>query len=394
MTFLRLTDLIFPVSDGDFFRDYWEKKLLHVQRDQDDYFSKILSVSDIDVFLSQQNLPPECMLLMTRGEHIPEAKWTTRETLLNGTVKRVVNPQKVFKLFGSGATIIINSAEKCIPCLTEACRAFEQDLRIRVQANIYITPARSQGFAMHYDPHDIFLLQIKGRKNWNIYDSGEMLPVTYRAFRKEPRLVSSIVVNPGDLIYMPRGTVHEAFSSDDTSIHVNFSCKARYGYHLLEELAGFAEQREVFFRHTIPHGYSSNKEKEQYAATFRQKLQELLRTIPVEELLEKEKENFAAGQLMSLRGIFTGYLECEKLNLQSTVSRRKGFSVHAKNNGKQLEIIFGEKRISVPGIIEPQLFLQDTAFRIGDIKGLVTDNGRLALVREMIEAGYLQIDNI
>ena len=35
-----------------------------------------------------------------------------------------------------------------------------------MQINAYITPPENQGFAAHYDTHDVFVLQVSGSKRW------------------------------------------------------------------------------------------------------------------------------------------------------------------------------------------------------------------------------------
>ena len=38
-----------------------------------------------------------------------------------------------------------------------------------MQINAYITPPENQGFAAHYDTHDVFVLQVAGSKRWTIH---------------------------------------------------------------------------------------------------------------------------------------------------------------------------------------------------------------------------------
>ena len=294
--------LVAPLSTADFFQDYWEKKFIHHSHADTGYFDKVLSIPDIDNFLCQQNLIPDGIKLMNKGTSIPAAGWTRSDTLIDGTIKTVVDPEKLLELFYKGATIIINSAERSISRLSDACLALEQELKFGVQSNIYITPPNSQGFAMHYDPHDIFLMQIKGPKKWLIYDTGEDLPIKYRSFSKAPELVSKFDINTGDFLYIPRGTSHEAMSSEASTIHVNFSLKPVYGYHLIEELARIASQREKFFRQTIPHGFSSESERKAYLVTFKEKLSDLIEKMEPELLLEKKAEHFVKDQALNFIG--------------------------------------------------------------------------------------------
>ncbi|MBS1522325.1 MAG: hypothetical protein JST50_15095 [Bacteroidetes bacterium] len=394
MDVFSFEQLIAPIIIEDFFQCYWEKNFVHNRHDNPAYFDGVLTIADIDEFLSQQNLIPEGIKLTNRGEIVPSEKWTRSDTLLNGTIRMVTDPQKLFDLFNKGNTIIINSAERSIPRLAFACRNIEQELKFKVQANIYITPPGSQGFALHYDPHDIFLMQIKGPKTWLIYDSGEELPVSYHALREDPKLISKFDIHSGDFLYIPRGTPHEAYSSNSSTIHVNFSLKPVYGFHLIEKLAHMAADNAKFFRQTIPHGFQSDEDKKTYLNRFKEKLNELIDSIKPEELLKKQKDKFAKDQLLNFQGRLINSLQLENLTSETIVSRLNGFTTIHENVQNVWVIQFGEQKIEIPVFVEKDIFMQDQPFRIGQIKGLVTDQGKLEIVRRLIEAGFLKIDQL
>ncbi|MFB9840807.1 cupin domain-containing protein [Mucilaginibacter ginsenosidivorans] len=385
--------LVAPLTIQEFFKDNWEKAFVHNRHENPGYFDNLVSIADIDDFLSQQNLVPEGIKVMNKGNSIPPANWTRSDTLIDGTIKTVVDPGKLIGHFNEGATIIINSADRSISRLSKACRALEQELKFRLQSNIYITPPNSQGFAMHYDPHDIFLMQIKGPKTWMIYDTGEDLPVKYRAFSHKPRLVSKFEINSGDFLYIPRGTTHEAMSSGVSTIHVNFSLKPVYGYHMVEELARIAYEKERFFRLTIPNGFQSENEQNAYLAAFKEKLNELIEKISPEQLLEKQGDHFVKEQAIDFRGKLTDSLRIEDLNGDTQVSRRTGFTCLFKTEDGKFNIYFGGQKLTIPPFIEKDIFLQFGPFTAKQIKGLATPGGKLQLVQKLIEAGYLKIDD-
>jgi bifunctional lysine-specific demethylase and histidyl-hydroxylase NO66 len=37
-------------------------------------------------------------------------------------------------------------------------------------ANVYITPGNAAGFTPHYDVHEVFVLQVAGKKRWTLYE--------------------------------------------------------------------------------------------------------------------------------------------------------------------------------------------------------------------------------
>ena len=113
--------------------------------------------------------------------------------------------------------------------------------------NAYWTPANSQGFAPHWDDIDAFVLQIEGRKRWRLYptrDVSEKFPrFSSEEFSEEERKrleemkYVEVILEPGDVMYMPRGTIHEAFcitsedendgKKDESSLHLTISVNQR-----------------------------------------------------------------------------------------------------------------------------------------------------------------------
>ena len=108
-----------------------------------------------------------------------------------------------------------------------------------VSANSYLTPAASQGFSPHYDDVDIFVMQTEGSKRWRLYvprNQADILPqyssrnYTQEEIGKEP--VLDVILEEGDFLYAPRGTIHQCVSSEhEHSLHA-------HTVHLLEVILG------------------------------------------------------------------------------------------------------------------------------------------------------------
>jgi Cupin superfamily protein len=389
MPALTFSDLIAPYSIETFFQTYWEKQLLHIVHNQPDYFDAILNLSDIDDFLSQQNLMPESIRLIGKGVDISPTKWTQTSLTARGIATTAADPAAILKYYNEGATIVLNFAQFTIPSLTKACIALEQALKIRFHTNIYITPPQAQGFTMHYDTHDIFLLQIKGTKTWRFYDTGENLPTKQQPYRYAPELIGELNIAAGDLLYLPRGVVHEAFSTTNATIHVNFTCKPHYGFNLIEDLAKLAEEDGVFFRKTIPHGFSTEAERNDYKHAFKEALAQLIDKYPIETLLEKQETGFVQKQKQDLAGRFINVFEAPDLTLDSVVKRRQGFACLIVETVDATLIQYAEQELKIPNFLEKSIFFQDKPFKVRDIKGLITPKGKLELAQQLVRAGFL-----
>ncbi|GMH13598.1 hypothetical protein Nepgr_015439 [Nepenthes gracilis] len=102
-----------------------------------------------------------------------------------------------------------------------------------VGANLYLTPPNSQGLACHCDDHCVFICQLLGTKQWTIYlEPVFQLPRLYQHLEcpwGSMMQKRQIILNEGDVMYIPRGFPHEASTivgTDGTaefSLHVTLS---------------------------------------------------------------------------------------------------------------------------------------------------------------------------
>eukprot|EP00984_Skeletonema_dohrnii_P000072 scaffold23_cov101-Skeletonema_dohrnii-CCMP3373.AAC.7 len=122
----------------------------------------------------------------------------------------------------------------------------ESEFGCMVGSNAYLTPLNSQGFAPHYDDVDVFILQLEGYKRWRVYaplNKRETLPREssrdYTEKEMEDNMAGEemdVVLGPGDVLYLPRGWIHQAETvsrpsgapkmdgvKDDHSLHLTVS---------------------------------------------------------------------------------------------------------------------------------------------------------------------------
>jgi bifunctional lysine-specific demethylase and histidyl-hydroxylase NO66 len=130
-----------------------------------------------------------------------------------------------------------------------------------VQANAYLTPPRSNGFAHHWDGHSSFLIQTEGSKNWQIFEPVVEDPMTPGSIRSgqlpadfaghEPFL--DVELNAGDVLWLPRGWIHNGVTTDEWSLHVTIGIKQFTPYGLLAPLVQAAVE-EPALRAALPPG--------------------------------------------------------------------------------------------------------------------------------------------
>ncbi len=395
-TFARL---LAPSKVEDFFSHYWEKAPLHIRRESPDYYAEFLTVEDLDRYFQADNLSPSFVRVVKSGRDCEIDNWTVVEKRKNTDSYRVVAVDKLFSLFSSGATIIINAAQAAIPQLKAQCAALEQELRTRIQFNIYVTPARARGLGPHYDQHDVFILQLSGSKQWQLYDGPSKLPVSGALTNpneyenSEARLAVKLAT--GDLLYVPRGTVHVTGTSDVSSVHITVALMSRYRFNLIDELARVAEGDEAF-RRALPHGFSTEEEKSAFATGFKQQLQDLVAGVDVATLLDRVQRDFNSNREVARQARLTDLLDADRLTLDSVVASRADIDYHVERSASNLTITLGNATLSLPNFIGTNLeqLLRTGSFSPHQLTGQLTDAGKLELVRRFLLAGLLTIEAI
>ena len=157
----------------------------------------------------------------------------------------------------AGATIVLQALHVNWQPLAVFCRALEEALGYAVQANAYYTPRGSQGFAVHHDSHDVLILQVAGEKRWLLYDPLLELPLKHQRYTRdlgdEGEPGDDLVLQAGDTLYLPRGWLHQAETSDSDSLHLTIGI----GMHTWVDAARGALdalEDDVTFRRGVEHG--------------------------------------------------------------------------------------------------------------------------------------------
>ena len=136
------------------------------------------------------------------------------------------------------ATLQVHQPQRWCDASWRLVAALEARLGCLVGANAYLTPAASRGLAPHWDDVEVFVLQVEGAKSWKVWGwepraggpggerrrrgggEGTGAPLASSPSGDlderslgEPAL--EVVLRPGDVLYLPRGTVHAAAADVD-----------------------------------------------------------------------------------------------------------------------------------------------------------------------------------
>ena len=158
-----------------------------------------------------------------------------------------------------GATIRLRSAELFDAELRELTQALEDRLAGRCSGNIYLTPPGKRGFPPHFDLTDVFVIQCAGKKYWRLYERyTEMTELPLGDARWDPErfkpacVPQDLELTRGDVLYLPRGYMHEAFCEDRESMHLTISVASLTFADLLRKAVGAAAETDIALRRRVP----------------------------------------------------------------------------------------------------------------------------------------------
>ncbi len=213
-----------PLGAAEFLEDYWERRPLAISRDEEGWYDDLLSRAEVEQIVCSGGLRYPGFRLVKAGEQLRARDYTTdvpwRPTAFSGTAQ----VERVLAEWERGATIVLQGLHLTRPSIGALCRSLEATLGHPAQANAYYTPRAAQGLPIHHDTHDVFVLQVAGEKRWRVYEPALELPLRnqrYSAELGEPaEVVEDRLLKPGDMLYLPRGWLHEAVTSETDSLHL------------------------------------------------------------------------------------------------------------------------------------------------------------------------------
>jgi ribosomal protein L16 Arg81 hydroxylase len=282
-----LRKLLTPVEEDLFFRDYWEKQPLHLARNEAGYYTGLFSSTDIDSILAFTH--PKFPDAAAFTPEAPRQKSFVQGWLAQRPQDATASYPSIGELrhvYAQGRTVVIMTMQRRWPTIAQLCRSLESVFHCPIHANLYLTPAGAQGFDAHFDTHEVLVLQLEGRKTWRLYGPTRTLPLVGERFnlpREQLGPVREIPLQPGDLLYVPRGHVHEAFTAEEASMHLTVGVNAYRWADLLHEALAALTRTDERFREALPPRLFGGEAPSALTDRFRELLGILLNEAGAEE---------------------------------------------------------------------------------------------------------------
>ena len=385
------------VSADTFATDFWARQPLHSPAATTGAdFSDLFSVAAVDELISRRGLRTPFVRMAKQGRVLDASRFT-RSGGAGATVADQVADDKVLGLLADGASLVLQGLHRTWPPLVDFGSRLARQLGHPTQINAYVTPADNQGFSAHYDTHDVFVLQIAGRKAWQIHAPVVADPSPEQTWEQRRAEVAEraneqplldLTLAPGDAVYLPRGYLHQARALGELSIHLTIGVHPITRHDLLRELvAAVADEPEL--RRSLPMGADLAD-----VDVLEHELSESIRRLTVTigdgapyagnvatrigRRLGRDTRPAAIQPLRQLEAL-------ADLADDSALQLRPGLRVTATDVTDGLRIEMLDRYLSVPSLMAPavRLVLGGRPVRVGDLPGLDAAE-RLVLARRLL----------
>ena len=364
-------------------------------------FTDLLDASAVDELVSERGLRTPFLRMAKEGAVLAGGRFT-RGGGAGATIADQVADDKVLAAMADGATLVLQALHRTWPPLVRFGSELAGELGHPVQINAYITPPQNQGFAPHYDVHDVIVLQIAGRKQWTIHEPVVTAPLDNQPWDQRKPAVSAraaeepmidTVLAPGDALYLPRGTIHAAQALGETSIHLTIGIHPVTRYQLARHLLDVAQDDDTL-RTSLPMGVDLadpavlaehlRATADALTATITQAdAAEIARRVGTDLMRRTRPEPISPLAQLQV---------AESLGATTPLALRTGLRLRVETAGDAVRLVLLDRTVELPGVATDAVKTITTAagpVTPAQLPGLDADE-QLTVCRRLVREGVLR----
>jgi len=375
--------VISPFSTEEFFESKWTKEFLYVEGDSNK-FSNLLPWHELNRILKQHRLDSPRLRIVKDGEAVSPSEYQSYTRNQRGDQIPWLIVSELNNHLKQGATLVVDAIDEMHRPITRLSEALEKKFHEYIQVNAYAGWGASHGFDLHWDDHDVFIMQVTGRKKWEVFGPTRKYPLHDDVKSPSPPTSDPIwkgEMTSGDFLYIPRGSWHVAAPVGDPTLHLTFGINNRTGMHFMEWFKEKLCEREIF-RKDLPR-FSDKKNRDNHLRD----LKSAFLDVWDEDLLEEFFEEYDARAIPRVEtSLPWGTASEPPLTNDQEVKIRASRSPVVHTTDDTIDVSTLGRRwqfdISVKPVLEP--LLDGEVCRVKDIVDAGDDTLEESKVRQLI----------
>ncbi|HWY62282.1 MAG TPA: cupin domain-containing protein [Rhizomicrobium sp.] len=219
-------EVIEPLGRERFLSEYWTRKYLHIPGPKG-RFTRLLPWEELNTIL-EWHCPPQPQLRLFQENVMVDLR-----RYIDGPVGALkLNAGGLIAALAQGASLVLDAVHEVAPRVAHLAGSMGGALASSCIANLYAGWRSQRAFDVHWDPHEVMVLQLSGRKRWQVFAPTRLHPLKDDSEKALPPTASPVwegIMNDGDMLYLPRGWWHVAYPLDEPSLHVSFGIEPPVG---------------------------------------------------------------------------------------------------------------------------------------------------------------------
>jgi bifunctional lysine-specific demethylase and histidyl-hydroxylase NO66 len=301
---MRFAELVAPLTPQAFLDEHFGRAPLHIPEEPGAGRRGLLPWRRFNELLAiQSHWSRENIRLMWGGKPVDPDRYMETIPAQGAPIERA-STAKVEAQLALGASLVAHSVHQIAPEIRAVKLMLARRFLAEITANIYCSFKGIAALARHHDSHDVFVLQTEGEKVWQVYDRPADRPLFGTSHHKaaeagvgERPVLLEARMRPGDVIYIPRGFLHEALADTGESLHITFAVAMPTGVEALRTLKSLA-LHDSLFRAYLP---DEPEALRRHLAALGERLGEILgSSVFTEELLAERRKPARSQPNLSL----------------------------------------------------------------------------------------------
>ena len=381
-----------PIDRDAFLDEYCDRRPLVLERGDPGRFDAVLSDADVERLVCETAIRSPAFRLVRDGAQLALSGYTRDIPWRPGSFAGTAVVDRVAEEHAAGATLVLQALHLHHHPAARYCRGLEVALGWPVQANAYCTPASAQGFAVHHDTHDVFVLQVSGRKRWRIYAPVVELPLKEQRWSAESAgevgdPLHDITLRAGDTLYIPRGWPHEAAAADAGSLHITVGLHPPTRLDAMRAALAACSD-DVEFRRALDAGGELPADL----------IERLAARLAADDVGRRARRRFVDSRRPILDGQLTQVRALEALTIDTPLARRETVIADLEQRpGGEVALRFEGKAVRFPAQAAEAVTAAHAAqasFTPAELPGRLDAAGRLVLVRRLVREGFLLVPGV